>query len=111
MTQNQIIKKFQNDIDKLNSQRINWIILSTVLSISAISIIFFWESLVNFNSITVWWGISISGFLMTILWWYWTMSLVRKILNYQSNIIEILVEITTDVKDIRQEVLEFLNKN
>lgn len=106
----QLIEKFSLDISRLNNQRIRWLMFSSVIFVIVILIIFFSDKINNLNSHTIWWVIGSLGLLLSINWWYWTLTLIRRVLQHQIDTVIILSEITTDVKEIKIDINELYQK-
>jgi hypothetical protein len=43
-----------------------------------------------------------SGLLLAVVWWYWTMKMVRTVIDHRVVEVEILTDIVTDIKEIAQ---------
>jgi len=106
----QLIEKFKSDIDRLNNQRILWLIFSFLIFSGVVLLILFSNSISSLNSQTVWWLIGSIGLLVSVNWWYWTLTLVKSVLQHQINTIIILSEITNDVKEIKTDINELYQK-
>lgn len=105
-----LLLKFKYDLEKFNHTRKVWLYLSSIVFIGIVSIIIAWPFLKAFDSLSLWWAIGSTGLTITAVWWYWTMRLIRKILHHQSQMIEILAEITYDIQEIKIEVFEIFKK-
>jgi len=99
-----LILEFNKSINRLKNQRKIWLISSLVFAISAILIIIFSENIAKFYSSNLWWAVSALTLIISVNWWYWTISLIRDVLDHQTNVIKILSEITTDVKEIKTDI-------
>jgi len=94
-----IIDEYIEILLKLNRERILWLIISGFVCFSIVVILF---ELPNIQNLRIVWAFVITGIIMTVVWWYWTMMLIRKIL--QLNLIErkIIEEILSDIEDLRK---------
>jgi hypothetical protein len=99
------INIFKNDIKRFNRQKKYWLLLSFFIAIVISTIILFWNFLLKLHSAFVWWSIGIGGLITTIIWWWWTMFLINKIIWHQSQVIEILNDISKDIDYVKKEVL------
>ena len=108
--QNQKINKFKKDVAAFNIQRGVWMILSAVVFIGMLAFGLSWNFLVSLHSHVVWTAVVSTGLTITVVWWYWTMVMVRKLLAHQDDVIAILIEITSDVKTIREHVSDLVEK-
>jgi hypothetical protein len=105
-----LLEKFKSDITRLNKQRIRWLAFSSVIFVVVILIIFFSEKINNLHSHTVWWVIGSMGLLLSINWWYWTLTLIRSVLQHQIDTVIILSKITSDVKEIKTDINDLYRK-
>lgn len=108
---NQKLKTFRDHLVTLNHDRIIWMYLSATVVAVALALIFGWGELIAFDSHLLWASVSIAAIVIAIAWWYWTMSLIRTLLEIQIDVVDILKELTTDIKDIRVDVKDFLDNN
>jgi hypothetical protein len=106
----QLIEKFKSDINRLNNQRILWLTFSSLIFLGVIILIFFSNKINDLQSQSVWWLIGSIGLLVSVNWWYWTLMLVRNVLQHQIDTITILSEITKDVKEIKTDITELYQK-
>jgi hypothetical protein len=105
-----LISKFKKDIITLNNQRNYWLLFSSVIFVGVILTIAFSKSINDLHSNNFWWAIGSVGLIVSINWWYWTLSLIHSVLNNQINVIILLTEITTDVREIKTDVIELHQK-
>lgn len=104
------IKKFKKDVESLNLQRGIWVALSAAVFVCAVAVGLSWNFLVDLDSRVVWTAVVFSGSAITVVWWYWTMVMVRRLLIHQDTVISILIEITSDVKTIREHIGDLIEK-
>ena len=102
--QNRLLNLFRRDLTKINDQRSLWLMLSSLVFVSVIAIIVSWNYLVLLDSSLIWWSVISIGLTVTVNWWYWSMHLIRKLLHHQITVVDILVEITNEVKGIRDNI-------
>jgi hypothetical protein len=105
-----LIEKFKLDIIRLNNQRIRWLTFSSLIFTVVILIIFLSEKINDLHSHTIWWVIGSLGLLLSINWWYWTLTLIRRVLQHQIDTVIILSEITNDVKEIKTDINDLYQK-
>lgn len=96
------ISRFKKDVKSITRRKNIWVGFSAFAIISLITIIFTWDKL---ESRFVLWVVGTIGTVILINWWYWTMLLIFNLLSCQYQMIDILDEITIDVKLIREDVL------
>ena len=108
---NQKLNTFRDHLISLNHDRIIWMYLSITVVAVSLALVYGWGKLIAFDSHILWAFISAGTIVVAVAWWYWTMSLIRKLLDIQIDVVDIIKELTTDIKDIKVEVTDFLNKN
>jgi hypothetical protein len=96
----------KQSISKLNIERKLWLALSGLV-IAASFVLFLGWNTIQINHLQ--WVFVTSGITVSIIWWFWTMRLIRIILNHRLVEVEILHEIVNDIKDIKINVAN-LNK-
>lgn len=104
------LNKFRKDVRSLDNHRVIWLILSAVIFFGVILFGLSWNYLVKLNSTPVWTTVLSGALTITVFWWYWTMRMIRRLLEHQDMVIEILVDITTDVKKIKNHISEIVPK-
>jgi hypothetical protein len=97
----QKLKSHVAELEKFNKERIFWLRLSGFVAISILLIILDW-TILGQNS-TFWILVSL-GLTLSVTWWYWTMKLVRKIIDHRLVEVEILSNIVGDIKEIREDI-------
>jgi len=88
-------------LQKFNKDRNVWIRLSVLVLISIILLIIDWTLLFQFN---LHWILVAGGLIVSAAWWYWTMKLVRDLINQKQQEVELLSELINDIKDIKQDI-------
>ena len=96
-----IILNFKDDLLKLNQQRRWWLILSlTVVGFVGYIIV----DSTRLASLNLLWMFGSMGMTAAIVWWYWTMLMVRITICHQYAMIRILNEIINDIGVIKVDV-------
>lgn len=98
-----LIKKHLEQIEKFDSQRKNWLRLSAFVVITILGIIWDWRHIQEYN--LTWW-IGSAGLIVAVLWWYWTMIVIRLLLTHRVHEAELLYEIVSDIKEIKKDIQE-----
>lgn len=106
---NDKFKNIINDLDQANDQRRKWLYASSVFFVGVIFYIAFWGWIHDLHKPWIEWSFISIGLVVSVNWWYWTMSLVRKYIGHQKTVIEVLSDIVRDVKFVKAEV-KHLNK-
>lgn len=101
-----ILKDFNENIKRLKCQKRIWLMFSSLLFLSILLLTLFAEYISKIQSQTFWWSVGIFGLIILFNWWYWTITLVRRVLQYQEYVVIILNEITEDVRDLKSDITE-----
>jgi len=96
----------KQSIGKLNIERKLWLALSGLVVAASFVLFLGWNS-IQVNHLQ--WFFVTLGITVSMIWWFWTMRLIRIILNHRLTEVEILQEIVNDIKDIKINVAN-LNK-
>ncbi len=95
------IKRHIEKLQKLDSQRKGWLLLSGFISAGVIGIIFGWNFVQSHQ--LVWLVVSV-GLLVSVTWWYWTMKLILHMVEFKMTESEILTEMVDEIKHIKNIV-------
>lgn len=96
-----LIKSHLEELKEINRQRVIWLRLSGFVALAILAIIVDW----NYVKDTKWGWIVVSvGLVLSLLWWFWTMIVIRRLISQKTIETEALVEIITDVKEIKNIV-------
>ena len=106
-----LIKQNQKDLERLHDQRRLWLWASSVVFWAIICIIFFWDWIDGLNSKSVWWFIVSCMLILSINWWYWTMRVIRKLVNHQAVEYDLLQSILSDLARVKKDVKELGSKS
>jgi ABC-type bacteriocin/lantibiotic exporter with double-glycine peptidase domain len=105
------MKKLQKHIEEftlINTQRKAWLILSAFVSVGILGIILGWN--IVQGSYLVWIVIS-GGLLVAMVWWYWTMSIIRHLIHYKKTEAEILISITKEIRNIKNTIVKDIQRS
>jgi len=97
-----LLKKHIVNLKAFEDRRKGWMVLSLFVTITVSYLIFDWKDIHQDNLV---WVITSLGFLVAMIWWYWTMRLIRFIIQFRMEESEILHDIVLDIKDIKKEVI------
>jgi cytosine/uracil/thiamine/allantoin permease len=104
------IKALLNKIKKYETQRKIWIAFSVFFVSFILSMLIEWKQLIKLDSIEVWIAILTILISTGISWWYWTMTVLRNLLREKQTELELLIDLSNDIKSIKQEVINESNK-
>lgn len=97
-----------NQLKAIRRQRKYWLLLSVMVVGFITYIISDWNQLSQ-DRIYFYLVIS-SGLGIAIVWWYWTMNVMKTLIQHRSEELEILNDLVVDIKDIKQHVKDVLTK-
>lgn len=89
-------------LNKFNKERKRWLILSSVAVISIIGAVIDWHQIEQYR---LEWILSGIGLTIAIVWWYWTMRVIRYLIDFKVKEHELLLEVVTDIRSIKQEII------
>lgn len=98
------LKEFNN----LNNERVCWIRLSIFVVIVFLLILISWNFIFESRTIYI---LFASGILVSIIWWYWTMRLIKKIIRFKILESEVLEEIVVSLREIKKDIRKNLNQD
>ncbi len=88
-------------LNELDRKRILWLKFSGVVFLAIIVLIIDWAFISN----TKWAALVFSlGLVLSAVWWYWTMSVVRQMVDQRKAESSALIEIIEDIKEIKKNV-------
>jgi uncharacterized membrane-anchored protein YitT (DUF2179 family) len=99
-----LLDKHLADIDRINNQRRAWLYASSVVFVGIIFLIFSWDWLDHFHLKSIWWVVISVMLILSINWWYWTMRVVRIMLNHQEAQHSLLKSILEDIGETRSDI-------
>lgn len=88
-------------LQSLNRERIFWLRISAFVVFSFFLVVFNWTEILESDLL---WIIVGAGVFICILWWYWTMSIIRKLISFKTLETEIMSELITDIKAVRTDI-------
>jgi hypothetical protein len=99
-------KTLNTHLEKLHqfdNERRGWLALSVFVITAVLGIIFNWP-FIDKNHLV--WAVMSVAFVTSITWWYWTMKVVRHLIESKEAEYRLLYQIVEDVQIIRAEVKE-----
>jgi hypothetical protein len=87
------VKKHRDALDSLEKQRVLWLRLSGFVAAVILAVIIQWNSIHGSK-------------LQSVVWWYWTMSVIRQIIKFRINEAKVLAGIIGDVQDIKHTIIK-----
>ena len=100
-----LLNKNLSELKQFNKQRKLWLLLSLFVMTSISFIIFDWNHIQQYK---LEWTMGSIGVVISAVWWYWTMRLIRHLIQHKTDEYQILSELITEIKDIKAHVREVL---
>lgn len=103
------LKKQINQLQTIENQRNTWIKLGVIFVIYLVLLAVEWyaEAILTAG---VWILAGIIIALTTIVWWVWTMFLIKSLLNTKLEEIQLLTAVIEDIKTVKNDVAELKKK-
>jgi hypothetical protein len=95
------LKNIKQALEEFNVERIFWLKLSIFMVVVLLSTIWKWDFIQSYH---LGWLIFTIGTSASVLWWYWTMKLIRTTLYHRKEEVDILIELVEDIKAIKNQV-------
>ena len=95
------IARHLNHLKLFDNQRRSWLALSAFVVLSVGSIIWNWYKFDQSNLI---WIPIVLGLTVSVVWWYWTMRLIKDLIQQRREESEILVDIISHIRLVQNEV-------
>lgn len=96
------LKTHQENVEKFEHSRKFWLRISFFVVLVVNGIVFGWNEIHP----TRWaWILTSLGLMISVIWWYWTMKLIRITLASRNDEIEILKDLSHDIKSIKKDLL------
>lgn len=95
------LEKIKEDLLRFNEERKFWLTISGFFAAAVIAVIYKWNDILSNHLV---WLTTASMLTISVIWWYWTMRVIRIILGHRHSEIEILHDLIIDIKEIKTEV-------
>lgn len=106
-----ILNKHAQDLNRINTQRRWWLYASSVVVVGILIVMFAWDWIDGFHSKGVWWLVVSLMLIISINWWYWTMKVIRRIIEHQKIEFDLIAVIITDIKEVKRDIKFLAPKN
>ena len=91
------------EIYRLDKQRKKWLLFSIFIFLIIITVLLSWEFLVVKNYI---WYLVVLGSLLTVIWWYWAMHMIKLLLEQKTTEATIIYKIYQEIKEVKEKILQ-----
>ena len=93
-----LIKKHREKIQQFNKERIFWLKISGFVSITIPCLLIIW---IIYDPGDYFWLIIAGGLVLSICWWYWTMRIIRELLEHRIIELHTLKQIAKNIDDVK----------
>jgi ABC-type bacteriocin/lantibiotic exporter with double-glycine peptidase domain len=93
------LKKYNDECENFERQRRAWLRISGFVAIAILIIIADWGYVQNNKHL---WILFSAGTVLSLVWWYWTMMVIRRLLTHQQAITSIMIEMFSAVKEVKE---------
>jgi Na+/melibiose symporter-like transporter len=98
---NSRITQHLKDLNRLNGQRKTWLFLSGFVIVAISILVIDWSGIQHSG---VFWTLGAFGLIVSVSWWYWTMRLIRYLINYRIEESVILHEIVDEIRSVKADI-------
>lgn len=95
------LKKYNEECEDFERQRRAWLRISGFVAIAILIIIADWSYVQDNRHL---WILFSAGTVLSAIWWYWTMIVIRRMLSHQRAITDIMIEMFSDVKEVKKTI-------
>jgi len=100
------LQQHLNKLHQFDAERKGWLILSGFVAAVILGIVFSWNYAIETHVI---WLIVSSGLTITAVWWYWTMRVIRHLIQSKTDEYNILNDLLVNINEIKQDVKNSLD--
>lgn len=101
-----VLKSHLASLSQIDRQRVIWLRISGFIAVAILSIIVSWDSIYqNHLSVLV---VSL-GLIISVIWWYWTMIIIRKLVTARVEENKLLTQLAQDFEELKGAIQEFKN--
>jgi len=97
----EILKKHISELNQIDKYRKRWLMLSALVVIGVIFVIVDWNLLIEHKLI---WQVVAGGLIISVVWWYWTMRVIRILLRQKTEETQVLTELVIFIREASQEI-------
>lgn len=95
------LKNIKQALEKFDIERAFWLKLSAFVVVMILSSVWQWNFIQSHH---LGWLIFTIGTTLSMLWWYWTMKLIRTTLQHRKDEVDILIDLIEDIRAIKGQV-------
>jgi hypothetical protein len=89
------------DLERFNKERKLWLLISSFVTLAILAIGLEWNKILSGHAV---WAIVFTTLSISAVWWYWTMRIVKTVIQHRHQEVEILHDLIIDIREIKKEV-------
>lgn len=102
------LEKQLHELKTIDRYRKYWLILSFFVTAVLTGLIFGWNSIHDHKIV---WALATLGLSTAVVWWYWTMSIIRRLINHRVEESKLLHDLVMDIRCIKDSVQKSLDND
>lgn len=106
-----LLNKHTQDLNRINQQRRLWLYASSVVLVGILFLIFTWDWIDGLHSKSIWWLVVSTMLIISVNWWYWTMRVIKRIIEHQEIEFDLIRVIMTDIREVKKDIQFLAPKN
>jgi len=95
------LKKYTQECEEFERQRRAWLRISGFVAVAILLIIADWGYVQNSKHL---WILFSVGTVLSLVWWYWTMMVIRRMLTHQRAITDVMIDMFSAVKEVKETI-------
>ena len=99
-----MIQEYEAYVNLMNKQYKYWMIASAIIYSCVITFIVLFDFVIRLDSKIIWWSIISILLMVSMNWWYWTMSLVKQLMEHHTNSIKVIISLISDINTVRSDL-------
>jgi hypothetical protein len=84
-----------------DNQRKSWLVLSLFVVAAIVGIIYDWDGINQYHLL---WAIASIGCTISVSWWYWTMKIIRTLIQHRQEESEILNDVVKCIREVKEDI-------
>lgn len=97
-----------DNLKRLDNQRKAWLMLSALVIFVIGFLIFDHTHLIEYG---VLWQIGVLGVTVSVVWWYWAMRMINRLIQYRMEEVQVLIDLYSSLIAVKEEILELPDKD
>ena len=101
-----MIQEYEAYVNLMKKQYKYWMIASAIIYSCVITFIVLFDFVIRLDSKIIWWSIISILLMVSMNWWYWTMSLVKQLMEHHTNSIKVIKSLISDINAVRSDLTD-----